>query len=46
MPFRQPGKVRNWSADPELVIFNGETAYEAKMMDGNTIYIGAYGWVP
>ncbi len=29
-------------AQPDLVVFNGETAYEVKLEDGNVIYIGAY----
>ena len=29
-------------AQPDLVVFNGEAAYEVKLEDGNVIYIGAY----
>lgn len=29
-------------AQPELVVFNGEAAYEVKLEDGNVVYIGAY----
>ncbi len=29
-------------AQPELVVFNGETAYEVKVEDGNVVYIGAF----
>jgi hypothetical protein len=29
-------------AQPELVVFNGEAAFEVKLEDGNVVYIGAY----
>lgn len=36
------GEEARLAAQPELVTFNGETAYEVKFEDGNFLYIGAY----
>ena len=36
------GEGEELAAEPDLVLFNGETAYEVKMVDENTLYIGAY----
>ena len=36
------GEEARLAVQPELVTFNGETAYEVKFEDGNFVYIGAY----
>jgi uncharacterized membrane protein YgcG len=36
------GDGEELASQPELVMFNGETAYEVKMRDGSSLYIGAY----
>ena len=36
------GDGETMAAVPELVMFNGAEAYEVKLQDGNTLYIGAF----
>jgi hypothetical protein len=36
------GEEARLAAQPELVTFNGEAAYEVKLEDGNFVYIGAF----
>jgi len=36
------GEGEELAAEPELVLFNGETTYEVKMVGESTLYIGAY----
>jgi len=36
------GEGEELAAEPELILFNGETTYEVKMVDESTLYIGAF----